>query len=843
MKKWKKYLSIGLASAMALSLCACGGGNGGNKGGKGEKADPSLAKQGVYRLNEYDLSAISDGQQDAYVQDSFRSGDKIYTILQGYSYDETTGDSGYNYNLIVSNTTDNNIEILPLQQSLEGAETAEDQQADQTPPADNSASRDGSGQADTLIDAGQEVVIDGDTPADDSLYPSTYENTNFSNFRIAGDLIYGTKDYYFEDYSDPDNYISEQHSYLCQWDLSGTMTQEILMENGEEDSNSSISALIPASDGSVHILFRNWNDSTMEVMVMSPDGTFSGKKSAGKLNDLSNQLDSLLVAPDGSIIVLYYDSSWSKEYATTYDLESDTLSEEIELPTMVSNAGRKVAAEKDLLVYSDNQGVYKYRLGDTEATQIMNFINSDCEFTYLNSVVLVDDDHFVGYYTEYDDVHYNSVVKGGLFAKVAPEDIQDKETLVIGGTYFDNDLRKRAIAFNKSSDSYRLVLKDYSQYNSYDDYTAAYTQLNNDIVSGSMPDILVVDNFNMSLENYVSKGLLADVGALLEKDEELSGKEYLQNVFEACKIDGKLYEVVPSFYIVTYIGKASLIGDRTSWTMAEAQEVLKQLPEGASMFGETTRDSFMRTVLEMCGSDFIDISTGKCAFDSDEFIAYAEFAKTLPAEYSNDDYDDNWYQLYQSQYRENRTLLMSCYLSSMTDMVNTINGAFGEEVAYVGFPGGGSQGSVIYTGTTYALSAKSAHLDAAWDFVKYYLTDEYQETLSEKWSLPVSKECLDEAADKATKNPVYTTYDGKEEEGQYSYWINDEEIILDPLTTEQRDKLVDFVSSVNTRAYNNDEVFNIISEEMGAFYQGQKSAKECASVIQSRVQIYVNENR
>ena len=37
-------------------------------------------------------------------------------------------------------------------------------------------------------------------------------------------------------------------------------------------------------------------------------------------------------------------------------------------------------------------------------------------------------------------------------------------------------------------------------------------------------------------------------------------------------------------------------------------------------------------------------------------------------------------------------------------------------------------------------------------------------------------------------------------------------------------------------------VENIIAEESAAFFEGQKSAKDVAGVIQSRVQIYINEN-
>ena len=121
-----------------------------------------------------------------------------------------------------------------------------------------------------------------------------------------------------------------------------------------------------------------------------------------------------------------------------------------------------------------------------------------------------------------------------------PEDIPDKDVIVLAGFWVDYDLKKRIIDYNKESDKYRVVITEYQMYNTGDDYMAGYTKLNNDILAGKIPDIIVVDT-NIKIENYVSKGLLADVGALIAKDEELSQKEFMENVFEAYKVDGKLY--------------------------------------------------------------------------------------------------------------------------------------------------------------------------------------------------------------------------------------------------------------------------------------------------------------
>ena len=89
----------------------------------------------------------------------------------------------------------------------------------------------------------------------------------------------------------------------------------------------------------------------------------------------------------------------------------------------------------------------------------------------------------------------------------------------------------------------------------------------------------------------------------------------------------------------------------------------------------------------------------------------------------------------------------------------------------------------------------------------------------------------------------YTDENGNKVEYDETYYINGEEILLPQLTQEQVDRIVSFVESVNKRGYYNEAISNIISEEAGAYFSGQKSARDVAGVIQSRVQVYVNENR
>ena len=170
--------------------------------------------------------------------------------------------------------------------------------------------------------------------------------------------------------------------------------------------------------------------------------------------------------------------------------------------------------------------------------------------------------------------------------------------------------------------------------------------------------------------------------------------------------------------------------------MEDLQQVLESMGGEARAFsGDTTRNSFINMVMRYCGNQFVDVSKGKCAFNTEDFISMMEYAKTLPSDdessagYDEEYWEDYW-QNYESQYRQNRTLMLQANFWRFDNLAYTINGRIGEEVSYTGFPTENGSGSYVMSSENYVLSAKSKHLDEAWNFMRYYLTDEYQEEAS-----------------------------------------------------------------------------------------------------------------
>ena len=430
-------------------------------------------------------------------------------------------------------------------------------------------------------------------------------------------------------------------------------------------------------------------------------------------------------------------------------------------------------------------------------------------------------------------------VEDGSEVKRNPEDIKDKTVLVLAGYYIPHEVKKRVVQFNKANPEYRIVMKEYHTYDTMEDGMAGYNRLNMDILGRGLPDILIADSY-FPVASYISKGLVADIDTLIRADEELSQTEFLENVFDAYRIEGKLYYVTPSFSVNTLIGKESLVGNRTSWTMKEMQELLASMPEGTQSIGELTRSDFVQMMIQYCGNDFIDAKDGKCDFNNENFVAMLEYAKSLPEEIDWSEMGEDYWVNQDLQYRENRTILAKCDVSDTRYVNDYINGYFGEEISYIGFPSDTGTGAVVEADEQYLLSAKSEHLEGAWEFVRYYLTEEYQR---EVIGFPVNKMIFEERAMEATKSPYTIDRNGNKQEYEYKMSIGGESVVLPNMTTEQVDEFIEFVESIDKCVYYDEDIEAIINEEVALFFAGQKSASDIARVIQSRVEIYVNESR
>lgn len=866
MKKLTKRMpAVLLAVCMVMGLAACGGGKGKNI------LTNEDAKKYVYRLQDLDVTVAEENES---IGDICYVDGRFYALLSRYEYEEMQG-------MVVSiasfDPDGSNLERVELLNTLKpnpNYYVPDDDPSIEVPDDDMEVPEDDMEVPEDDIGVPEDEDIDpgfGIMPlsASSSMMPAIVvpvpnediaeeegsaagEGQKSEAEDGTGDEINWYSDSYISSTSLTENgcyIVMENSSYgfdaegnyvpgeyalkLYAFDLNGTQRfQTVLSDNNE--SYMYVNSITSDEKGNVALVTAG---SSGQVFIYDIQGNSNAQI------DLASQqigyVSRAFMDKDGKLNLLAYNSEYTKQGVYRYNIQTGAYEDEGKLLDTLSNYGISVGRNYDFLL-TNNLGVYGYNMGDEDVTQILSYLNSDLDYNTMGSIYEMEGNQL--FCTYYDEETWEPHI--ALLNYVEPETIPDKQVISIACFYLDWNMRRRIVEFNRSSDTYRILVKDYSSYSTMDDYMAGYTRLNNDILMGQMPDILVLDRHNMPVDSYIAKGLLADIGKMIDEDEELNREDYMENVFEAFSVKGVLYSIVPSFSVRTIAAKTALVGDTPGWTMADLQALQQQYPN-ARLFEEgTTRSSILYQLMTFSGSKFVDSTTGKCSFNSQEFIDLLEFLKQFPEEYDweNAEYD---YVENQLQFRKNNTLLSNVYIYSFENY-GGYNYArqvtFGEPITFIGFPTDEGNGAVISASYQYAISARSAVKDGAWEFLRYYLTEEYQKS-GQNYDIPILKEAILERLEVAKERPYWEDEDGNKEYYEDSFYIGDERFVFEPLTDAEAEWLYDYISSVNKPDYYDENLRKIIEEEAAAFFEGQKTAADVAEIIQSRAQIYINESR
>ena len=548
-------------------------------------------------------------------------------------------------------------------------------------------------------------------------------------------------------------------------------------------------------------------------------------------SDTTSEWGRLYSTPNGNLYATKY--SDGSDYIYELDVEKGILSE-----TNYTKLGDVYSLKPGIsydFIGTNNVGIYGFNVGDESPTMLLNYIDSNIDTYGLDLCVQISETEFLSFFDNGDGTQFYKLTK------VDPKDVADRKIITLGCYYVDYDVRKRIVNFNQNSDEYKISIIDYSKYNTDDDYTAGLTQLNNDIVSGNTPDIIELSSW-MPYESYYAKGLFEDLTSRFENDEELSKIEYLDNILEAFKYNGKMYAVIPGFAVNTVAVKKSIYDSVDSWTMDSLEQLMDEMDADPTLFaGIQTRESIFNNILQMAGSNFIDFSSKECKYTSDDFKAILKLVESVPVEVD----EAYWENDNSAFYRENTSFLEVLNFCSFTQYNYVKKGDFGEDIVLAGFPSENGGMSSITPSMRLCMSASSQYKDAVWEFLRYFYTDEYQcsdDGIASNGVWPVSLNAIDNLAAEAKKKPTYTDDNGIEVEYDMTYYIGNNEIIINPITDDEVNEVVEFLKSLDNVAYSDTSVKTIIDEEASAYFSGQKTVDEVTDIIQSRVKIYVEEN-
>ncbi len=465
-----------------------------------------------------------------------------------------------------------------------------------------------------------------------------------------------------------------------------------------------------------------------------------------------------------------------------------------------------VMAEDGSIYFADTQNLWKYTDGTLQ--KIFAFVQNDYLLQKVWSMEC----------TEQGDLELLVKMDSELVALTMhrEDSLPRKKEIVLADDTMSLPMKKLIARFNRQNKEYYVTYRVPEEGQESADFRQA---VNLELSNGKGPDMLS-SGLILSPEDYVEKGYLASVDALIADPEQFGS-----GVLEDQKIGDTLYGIPYqcSFFLAAY--STGETGDRTAITLPEFMELVENSDADVIEENMGGVDILVYYVLhDNDDATYIDWKEGKSYLDGEEFRKALEFAK----KYADSDNTDK------KAFAQSTGIFDLFFIK---DMYSYFQGS----ASLIGFPCKDGNGIYVRTDALYknAATGNGEGVDA---FLRFLISEREQEryamygttemtqdgyTSGTTGAFPVLKDAYRKKVTKTVR-----------EDYKNSFYISD---------ISYTDEMVDWVYFMRDHAKPDDAnvyaVYRIIMEELNPYFDGSISAQEAAERLQNRVQLYLNERQ
>lgn len=517
-----------------------------------------------------------------------------------------------------------------------------------------------------------------------------------------------------------------------------------------------------------------------------------------------------------------------------FDSEKQSLGAEIKLPEQVWQLHRGFG-DFDY-TYQLGDGLYGGSLDSQNHVKLLSWLECGMDGNSFRPFVLLEDGRIVGIEervgrTEGEGDGYSMVVlkpKGQI-------QLSQKQTLTLACIGMDYRFKPLVVDFNRSHPHIEIVIQDYTE---LVPDAEAVTKLNTEILAGKIPDLLLTRA--LPVQQYAKQGVLADLWPMIEHDPELGRDGVMAHVLDTMAMDGKLYEITDSFMISTATCSKELVGDRTQWTIPEMMEIYGTLEPDASIMGVgMNKQSVLLNALFLDLDTYLNWEQKTCRFDTPEFVELLKLANRFPLEFDEEEADEEMQDDY-GRLQAGKQLMHPCVLEAFSDY-QTEQLLHDGKAAFIGYPSASGHGTCFIVNSGLAITTACKNQEAAWEFARQLLTEE------SNMGFPINRKQFEAYAERCmTPQFQENPQSGKMVELPFRYAeLGDQTVPIYAMTQADYEGFLSVCETCKT-VQNSDQqadLYNLILEECGVFFAGQKGAEETAAIIQDRVGLYLMEQR
>jgi len=413
-------------------------------------------------------------------------------------------------------------------------------------------------------------------------------------------------------------------------------------------------------------------------------------------------------------------------------------------------------------------------------------------------------------------------------------------TLIYANLTEDGVDRGAVDRFNRTHTDVQIEVQDYFEENGQ----SGRDRLMVEMAAGKIPDIIDLGG-RQRLPYYTlaRKGFLEDLWPYIENDPDLGREGVLEAPLKAAEADGALCAVFSSVLINTLVGARSIVGDRTSWTLAELQEAFSAMSEDSTILEYTySRDLIFEYLFSASLDSYVDWDTGECGFASEQFKSALRFINSIPAaDVSSERSDEETMAELVERIFSGRQMLTLAHITRPRDlqMIDAYYG-LGEPAVFIGFPTeDGSAGSSfrVRGDRVLAMSSVCQNKDAAWDFLRELLLPQFKsiDQIMEAGytDLPVNR---------ADYEMLIECDSSRDEQGSTGLYMGPE-VKLRKSTPEELERFETLLNSIDKINLYDTALYSIVYEAVGPYFAGDKTLDETVDMLNNRVGLYLNEQR
>lgn len=315
------------------------------------------------------------------------------------------------------------------------------------------------------------------------------------------------------------------------------------------------------------------------------------------------------------------------------DTDAGKLGAEITLPEELASTAGTVSTKLlagdgyDLYAYN-GRGLFGLRFTDAALnmthTLVIDWSLSDIAPSDLRAVCMIDAETAAVVMREIS-VKAESTL--ALLHMVPKDEIVQKKEIVLAKLDDDYYLQYAIRDFNKASDTHRVVIRDYTQY----DREKMKLVFDADIAAGNIPDLVLLGTYSSMFDTlastYERSGLFADLTPLLQADADFNYDGLLGYITKPYMLNGAqyLFPITPTQHM--FFGHAEDFGEGGGMTADEFLTVVESWSEDTVL---AQNSNAWRFVSGAAVHECYDETTAVCTFNDGTLSALYARANAIP---------------------------------------------------------------------------------------------------------------------------------------------------------------------------------------------------------------------